>query len=187
MTEAKRAKTAISSEQMERWVETKQAGTHHVFRFRYVCPHCETVWYQDITDDPEDFARNPIPDRRNLGRAMLCGTCEARSRMIVGSVVADIETEYCLTKSDLFNSLGRLYNDHNTTWVMVKGMGPYNGDPKSLRDDKREQVLKIATQKEGSQTFRRSSYTITEATENKWRPFDAPDVRKQQNGRRRLG
>lgn len=187
MTDTKRPKTALDSDTMARWMETKAAGTHHVFRFRYVCPHCEAVWCQDITDDPDDFAEKPIPDRRNLGRAMLCGTCEARSRMIVGSVVADIEPEFCLQDRDLYESLGKLYRDHNTSWVMVKGMGPYNGDPKSLLDEKREQVLKVATRKDGGRTLRRCSYTITEATERKWRSFDAPDPRRVTTGKQRLG
>lgn len=186
MIEAKRPKTALDSETMARWMETKAAGTHHVFRFRYVCPHCEATWFQDITEDPEDFAAKPIPDRRNLGRAMLCGTCEAKSRMIIGSVVAEIVPEFAITESALFASLGKLYSDHNMGWVTVKGMGAYNGDPKSLRDDKREQVKQIATRQDGDRTFRRGAYTISEATNLKWRDFEAPDPRKV-SGKQRLG
>lgn len=186
--ETKRPKTALTSEELARWVETKAAGTHHVFRMRFVCPHCVETWYQDITDDPHDFASKPLPDRRNLGRAMLCGTCEALSRMVMGSVVPEVASEFIIPERDLFDSLGKLYTDHNMGWVACKGMGPYNGDPKSLIDQKRDQVKVIATRKEGNRVFRRAAYTVSEVYANEWRRFDEPQPQQARaSAKPRLG
>jgi hypothetical protein len=180
---AQRPKTALDSATMERWMETKASGTHHVFRFRIVCPHCGTVWYQDVTEDPQDFAANPFPDRRNLGRAMLCGTCEALSRMVLGSVAVDMETRYVIGKDELFASLGKLYTDHATTWVNVKGMGEYNGDPKSLRDDKRDQAKAVNFLDMGGGRFqRRAGVTLSDAWALGWVQGDLQEPQNRPSG-----
>lgn len=189
MESTTRPKTALHSEELEKWIESKAKGIHHVFRFRIVCPHCGTVWYHDITEDPELFAATPLVDRRNLGRATLCGTCEAKSRMVLGSVAVDMETRYVLDKHDLYTSLGKLYSDHATTWVAVKGMGPYNGDPKSLRDDRSKQAQEINFVDLGGGRFqRRAAVTMAQAQDLGWVAFDTPEPANQPNGsnRRRM-
>lgn len=182
-----RPKTALHSEELEKWIESKGKGIHHVFRFRIVCPHCGTVWYQDITEDPDLFAATPLIDRRNLGRAMLCGTCEALSRMVLGSVAVDMETRFVLDRHDLYNSLGKLYSDHATTWVAVKGMGPYNGDPKSLRDDRTQQAKAVNFVDMGGGRFqRRAGVTLSDAWALGWVQGDIPEPKSAGSSRRRM-
>lgn len=187
MESTTRPKTVLHSEQLERWIESKAKGTHHVFRFRIVCPHCGVVWYHDITEDPEVFAATPLVDRRNLGRATLCGTCEALSRMVLGSVAVDMETRYVMDKHDLYASLGKLYTDHATTWVTVKGMGPYNGDPKSLRDDRKAQAKAINFVDMGGGRFqRRAGVTLSDAWALGWVQGDIPEPKSAGSSRRRM-
>ena len=187
MSATTRPKTALQSEQLERWVESKARGTHHVFRMRYVCPHCGEVWRQDITEDPVEFGKHPLPDRRNLGRAMLCGTCEAKSRMVLGSVAVDMETRYVLDKDELYASLGNLYTDHNMGWVTVKPMGPYSGDPKTLLDEKAERAKEVNFVDMGGGRFqRRAAVTMSDAWALGWVRGDAPEPKTAGSSRRRM-
>lgn len=181
-----RPKTALHSEQLEAWIESKAKGQHHVFRMRYVCPHCGEVWYQDVTEDPVVFGNQGLPDRRNLGRAMLCGTCEALSRMVLGSVAVDMETRYVLDRDDLFQSLGKLYTDHATSWVMVQGRGPYNGDQKTLKDDKRDHAKAINFMDVGGRKQRRAGVTLSDAWALGWVQGDIPEQRTAGSNRRRM-
>jgi transcription elongation factor Elf1 len=187
MEATKRAKTALHSEALERWIDTKANGQHHVFRMRYVCPHCGTVWHQDITEDPVAFGNVPLVDRRNLGRAMLCGTCEAKSRMVLGSVAVDMETRYVLDKDELYASLGKLYTDHNMGWVMVKPMGPYSGDPRTLLDEKAQQAKAINFVEMGGGRFqRRAGVTLSDAWALGWVQGDIPEPKTAGSSRRRM-
>lgn len=187
MDTKKRPKTALQSEAIERWIETKANGQHHVFRMRYVCPHCGTVWHQDITEDPVAFGNTPLPDRRNLGRAMLCGTCEAKSRMVLGSVAVDMETRYVLDRHELHTSLGNLYSDHHTKWVMVAPRGPFNGDPKSLLDEKAQQGKAVNFVDMGGGRFqRRAAITLSDAWALGWVQGDLPEPKTAGSSRRRM-
>lgn len=187
METKKRPKTALHSEQLERWIDTKRKGTHHVFRMRLVCPHCGTAWYQDITEEPEVFGTVPLVDRRNLGRAMLCGSCEAKSRMVLGSVAVDMETRYVIDRHDLDASLGKLFTDHATPWVAVKAMGPYDGNPKSLRDDRKEAAKAVNfVDLGGGRLQRRAGVALSDAWALGWIQGDLPEPKTAGSNRRRM-
>lgn len=158
----------------DRWRSSLAAGRHHVFRMRYLCPCCDAPWYQDVTEEPEAFAATPIPDRRALGRAMLCGTCEALSRMLLVSDASESEETFVIDSGRLFDRLGRLYREPGLSWVSVKGMGPFDGDPKSLRDDKRDAAKAINFVQDGGRWYRRASVSVSDAVAAKWIAWDAP-------------
>ena len=170
----KAERVTLCSEFGDRWRASLAAGKHHVFRMRYLCPCCDTPWYQDVTEDPESFASKPLPDRRALGRAMLCGKCDALSRMLLRSDASESEDAFVLSSSRLFEDLGRLYREPNLRWVDVKGMGPFDGNPKSMRDEKKTAAKAINFVQDGTRWTRRASVTVSQAVELKWMAFDAP-------------
>lgn len=187
MTEntVKADRITIGSEFGDRWRASLSAGRHHVFRIRYLCPCCDTPWYQDVTEEPEAFAATPLADRRSLGRAMLCGTCEALSRMILRSDASESEEMFVLDSSRLFDCLGRLYREPGLRWIDVKGMGLFAGDAKSLRDDKKTAAKAINFVQDGGKWCRRASVSVSEAVAAKWIAWDSPGpkVKPQQAGR----
>lgn len=180
------ARTILKSEDIERWIESKRNGGHHVFRFRFLCPHCKSPWYQDITEDPQVFASNPFPDCRNLGKAMLCGRCDAMSRMTIGFPGEGEEQRFAISKEQIFESLGKLYKDHSVTWIQVEGLGPYSGDPKSLRDEKANAAKEINFVKASDSLYhRRAGVSISTAENLGWAKFDEGTT-KQPSSRRRM-
>lgn len=99
------------------WRTALHAGALHVFRLRIVCPCCGTVWYMDVLDVPEQFE---IPDRRKLGLATLCGSCEARrlTQFVVhgkGGWSAPF-----LTKSEIAQSWAKLMSVPKGDWIRVE-------------------------------------------------------------------
>ena len=115
------------------WRVALRDGTLHVFRLRIVCPCCREVWYMDVLDIPDQFE---IPDRRRLGLAMLCGSCEARrvTRFVVPG--KDGWSAPFLTPAEISQVFGRLYDVPRGTWIDVEGKGQWDGG--ELRDDRRD-------------------------------------------------
>lgn len=184
-TTKKAERITIDSAFGERWRSGHAAGRHHVFRMRYVCPCCDGVWYQDVTEEPDAFAAVLLPDRRALGRAMLCGKCDALSRMLMVSDASASEEAFVISASRLYECLGRLYREPEMRWIDVKGMGPYDGNQKSLRDDRRQAAKEVNFRQDGARWIRRASVTVSQAIEFKWMPFDAegpkPKVEKSKS------
>lgn len=173
----KAERIALGSVFGDRWRASESAGRHHVFRMRYLCPCCDTPWYQDVTEEPEAFAATPIPDRKVLGRAILCGKCDALSRMLLVSDVAASEDAFVLSASRLYDCLGRLYREPGIRWIDVKGMGQYDGNPKSLRDDKMSAAKEVNFRQDGTRWIRRASVSVSDAVAFGWMAFDAEGLK----------
>ena len=187
MTTTDRPRTALDSDRTKRWIDTKARGIHHVFRIRFLCPRCRTPWYQDITEEPEVFKAQGVPDRRNLGRAMLCGTCDSLSRMILGSVSAETETMYVLSADDVFDALAPLWKEPGLTWVSVEGMGVYSGNPATLKDDKKEAALLVNfVESTPGRWRRRASVTMSEAWALGWISGDRQEPKTAGSNKRRM-
>jgi len=92
---------------------------------------------------------------------------------------------FVLDSGRLFEFLGRLYREPGLRWVDVKGYGPFDGDPRSLRDTKRDAAKAINFVQDGGKWYRRASVSVSEAVAAGWIKWDAPGPKPkpQQAGR----
>lgn len=123
------------------WRAAYHAGTLHVFEMRFVCPCCSEVWYQDVLDVPEQFE---IPDRRKLGLALLCGSCEARRVTLFVVPGKDGWSAPFLSRGEISTAWGRLNAPQKGTWVKAEGKGPYVPGGK-MRDDRKALFVACTT------------------------------------------
>jgi hypothetical protein len=176
----------LTGERMKRWVESKAAGKHHVFRMRYVCPHCDLVWYQDITEEPEVFKDGGIPDPRTMGRGLLCGACEGRSRLVVGSAAQSAgPTVYALSQREIDSAVSRIHQNRNFRWISTEPMGVFVEKQTKLKDDKPAAIREICSYQDGDRRIRKCGITSSDAWAKGWikNENDAP---KQKPGKKGL-
>lgn len=107
----------IDGEKYARWRDALPAWGLHVFRLRIVCPCCSSVWYQDILEVPDQFE---IPDRRRLGLAMLCGSCEARRMTMFVVPGKDGWKAPFLANGEIGQAWGRLNAAPKGDWIRVE-------------------------------------------------------------------
>ena len=134
--------THITMESIEAFIAAKRDGRLHVFRLRIVCPCCSSIWYQDILEVPDKFE---IPDRRRMGLAMLCGSCEARrmTRFVVPG--KDGWNAPFLTPGEIAQAWAKLLGAPKGSWIRVEDWTPdeaatrcpWDGQTE-LRDDRRD-------------------------------------------------
>lgn len=115
------------------WRVALNSGTLHVFRLRIVCPCCREVWYMDVLDIPDQFE---VPDRRRLGLAMLCGSCEARRVTLFVVPGKGGWSAPFLTHAEISQVFGRLHDVPRGTWIDAEGKGQWDGG--ELHDDRRD-------------------------------------------------
>ena len=144
------------------WRAAYQAQELHVFRMRIVCPCCSSVWYQDVLDIPEGFE---IPDRRKMGLAMLCGSCEARRVTLFVVPGKGGWSAPFLTPSEIKVAYGRLYDAPKGTWIKADGLGPWYGGHRSedvrgpLRDDRRDVFCACTTRERDGRRYNVTAMT----------------------------
>lgn len=133
----------IVSDFAKGWRES--VDRHHVFRLTMTCPCCGTRWVLDVTDNPETFA---IPDRVQLGLALLCGDCEAQRITRYVCRGSNGKAEWSAPFLDdvrIAQCWGRLraVPRPGTHWITAEGLGLFSEFGR-LRDD-RSDVLRAAT------------------------------------------
>lgn len=143
------------NEKHQAWRSAYHAGELHVFRMRYVCPCCTSVWYQDILDKPDRFE---IPDRRKLGLAMLCGSCEARRVTAFVVPGKDGWTAPFLSNGEIGIAWGRLNAPPKGTWISAEGLGALQ-DGHDMRDDRRDVFRACTTRKSEGRRINVTSMT----------------------------
>lgn len=128
-----------------------QASTerHHVFRMTMTCPCCGTRWILDVTDTPDTFE---IPDRIQLGLALLCGACEAQriTRYVVRGNGGKVDwSATFLDDAKIAQCWGRLraVPRAGKNWITVEGLGPLCEFHGKLRDDRKDVLSAILTRR----------------------------------------
>lgn len=126
----------------ETWMKSK--ADHHVFRITHECPCCTKVWSFDVTDTPTGFV---CPSEIQLGLSMLCGSCEARRRIVYRYIN---QNQVCDFASPFFTE-----QDEAATWVKIrsgqhiftriKKLEPYT-DQKLI--DEKKDLLRILTRRQ---------------------------------------
>lgn len=143
------ALNALGGTNHDAWRMALHAGELHVFRLRIVCPCCGAVWYQDVLDIPNQFE---IPDRRKMGMAMLCGTCEARRVTLFVVPGKDGWSAPFLSPAEISQAWAKLLSAPKGSWIRVETWSqeqtetrcPWDGTS-PLRDDRRDMFRACTT------------------------------------------
>lgn len=117
----------ISMDQ-DAYLQARNAGALEVHSFAHTCPACGEPWTAEYPGTADQFQSKPDPVR--LGMALLCGTCEAKRRLLVNGERGG--TAY-FGESDLARAWGRIRNQARA-WVVGRNLGNWDGS--ALRDDK---------------------------------------------------
>ena len=163
------------------WRAAYHAGTLHRFEMRFVCPCCTRVWHQDILDVPEQFE---IPDRRKLGLALLCGSCEARRVTLFVVPGKDGWSAPFLSRGEIGTAWGRLNAPPKGTWVKAEGKGPWFESQaacdirgkRGLRDDRRDLFIACTTRERDGRRYNVTAMTAETlaASGLDWKPPPPP-------------
>jgi hypothetical protein len=106
------------------------SGGMEIHAFACLCPGCWARWTAEFLGTPDQYQAKPDPVR--LGLSLLCGTCEAKRRLLCGQ---GRDAARFFGPAEESAAWGRLRNQARN-WCEVANLGRWDG--RRLRDDKQD-------------------------------------------------